>query len=160
MKVKIREYTKSDANDIKKIFAQFVKYHSELDDSFKKVKEHTEMFIEYVESNLSNDKHHCAVAELNGKVIGYYVSKIEEKPPVYLVPTYGYIDNICVLEEYQKKGVGSLLVKDTKKWFKKKNISRIECFAVISNPKSTSFWRKMRFNPFIEQMYFNLGKGI
>jgi len=90
------------------------------------------------------------------KLLDIVFLRLSTKPPIYPTPTFGYIDNICVLNKYQKNGIGSLLLEDAIKWFKKKDINRIECFAATANIKSTSFWSKMGFKVFMEQFYMNL----
>ncbi len=156
MKIEIRDYTSNDALQIKTIFAEFVEYHSKLDNCFCKIDTHCEKFIEFIEMNISKNNDHVAVAEFNSKIVGYCISKIEHKPPIYPTPTYGYIDNLGVLNDCQRQGAGSLLLTDSIDWFKKNGIKRVECFAATSNIKSTNFWRKMGFNVYMEQMYLNL----
>ena len=152
----VRKYTSADSESIKELFSQFVKYHTKFDDSFVKVKGHENLFIDYIDSSITKESFNCAVAEIQKKVVGYCVSKIEEKPPLYPKPQYGYIDNLCTLEDYQRQGIGLYLVQDAIAWFKKMGVTRIECYAAIKNPKSTSFWRKVGFQPLMEQLYFQL----
>lgn len=156
MEIEIREYLKSDASEVKLIFAEFVDYHSKLDNCFCKIASHCDKFIEFIETGIEMNKDHVAVAKFNNEIVGYCISKIEHKPPIYPVPTFGYIDNIGVLSEQQNKGIGSMLLDDAVNWFMKNDIKRIECFAATSNIKSTSFWRKMGFNVFMEQLYLDL----
>ena len=156
MKAVVRKYSNEDSASIKVLFSQFVNYHMKFDNSFVKVKENEILFLEYIDSSISEDSFNCSVAEIEDKVVGYCVSKIEEKPPVYPDPTYGYIENLCTSEEYQRQGIGLLLVQDAFAWFKTRDVSRIECFAAIQNPKSTSFWRKLGFQSIMEQMYFQI----
>lgn len=97
---------------------------------------------------------------MNIKIREYHKSDarlvIEEKPPVYPTPAFGYVDNLCIMESYQRQGIASKLVQHTKEWFVQKGITRMECFVATKNPTSTSFWRKMGFQPMMEQMYINL----
>ena len=156
MKALVRKYSNNDSESIKVLFSQFVNYHAKFDNSFAKVKGHEELFLEYIDSSVLDDSFNCSVAEIDTEIVGYCLSKIEEKPPVYPDPTYGYIDNLCTLEGYQRQGIGLLLVQDAIAWFKTRGVSRIECFAAIQNPKSTSFWRKIGFKAIMEQMYFQI----
>lgn len=156
MCIEIRDYQSKDAPEVKLIFREFVDYHSKLDSCFGKVKDHCDMFIEYMESSIKTGQSHAAVAIDNEKVVGYCFSKIEQKPPVYPVPSFGYIDNICVLELNQKSGIGTMLFKDAIEWFRKNDIKRVECSVAVKNKKSTSFWQKMGFKVLMEQMILNV----
>ncbi len=156
MKVLLRQYKKTDSEDVKKLYEEFVEYHTRIDSSFEKIDEHGDNFIDYIDFFESSNEKCCIVAVVSGSVVGYCVSIIERKPPVYPTPTFGYIDNLCVLKAFQKMGIGTLLLKDTITRFQSKGVERIECFAALGNPKSTRFWRKMGFTPFMEQMYLKI----
>lgn len=158
MKITLRQYRTIDSESVKRLFEEFVEYHSQIDSSFKKIDSHGECFIEYVESFKDLDEKYCVVAVVNELVVGYCVSTVEKKPPVYPTPTFGYIDNLCVSNDFQRKGIGTLLFKDAVARFKSKGIERTECAIAIGNPKSTRFWRKMNFVPFMEQMYLSIDK--
>lgn len=158
MKVKLRQYKPGDSESVKRLFEEFVEYHSKIDSSFEKIDSHGECFIEYVESFEGSNEKYCVVAIINESVVGYCVSSVERKPPVYPTPTFGYIDNLCVSSDFQKMGVGTLLFNDAVAKLKSKGINRIECFVALGNSKSTKFWRKMNFVPFMEQMYLSIEK--
>jgi ribosomal protein S18 acetylase RimI-like enzyme len=158
MQIKLRQYRSTDSDSVKKLFEDFVEYHSRIDSGFKKIDSHGECFIEYIESFKNSNKKYCIVAVVNELVVGYCVSIVERKPAVYLTPTFGYIDNLCVSNDFQKKGIGTLLLKDALERFKSEGITRTECSVALGNPKSTRFWRKMNFVPFMEQMYLSIDK--
>ncbi len=152
MTIELRLYEKSDGESVKKLFEEFVEYHSRIDSCFEKIEKHDECFIEYIESAEAADDQFCIVAVQDGEVAGYCRCAVEQKPPIYPKPSFGYIDNLCVSERHQRKGIGTLLVRDAVARFKAKGIERVECFYALGNPKSKAFWYKMDFKPFMEQM--------
>ncbi len=153
---KIRPYQKSDSPAVKSIFKEFVKYHVKCDPCFKKLNNHDRLFINYIDKTLKSGTSVMYVAELNDEIVGYCLGVIQNKPPIYTSPRYGYIDNIAVLEKYQNNGIGELLFTRTKAWFKKHKIRRIELFVAVKNNKSTSFWKKMGLTKYIEQLYIEI----
>ncbi len=64
----IRGYKKSDANDVKKVFARCVEYHAELDNCYNKVDGYCDKFVEHIEEDLSKGVSHCSVAEIDDVV--------------------------------------------------------------------------------------------
>lgn len=153
MTINLRQFKEADHETLKALFEEFVEYHAQFDDSFKKIENHGDCFVDYVKSMKNDESKNCIVAELNGEVVGYCISTIEIKPPVYPQPAYGYIDNLCVSAFSQNLGIGTQLFEDAIERFKLKGIERIECMVALGNPKSAKFWRKMKFKPFMEQMY-------
>jgi ribosomal protein S18 acetylase RimI-like enzyme len=154
--VTIRSCAEDDMVAVQSLFSEFVQYHAEHELSFNKVPHHEAVFAGYVRENMAKDTARMLIAEFEGQVVGYCLCQIQEKPPVYEQPVYGYIDNIAVREGFQHLGIGTKLFESAKSWFQSKGISRIELFAAISNPKSTRFWRKIGFVPYTEQMYMEI----
>ena len=138
------------------LYEEFVAYHSQFDASFLKIENHGEQFVTYADSFVGCSDKFCIVAEVDNLVVGYCLSMIEQKPPVYPNPQFGYIDNLSVSLKYQRRGIGAALFDDAVKRFKSLNIDRIECYVAMENPKSTAFWKKMNFRPFMAHMYLSL----
>ena len=80
---------------------------------------------------------------------------IERNIPVFKMEKYGSIYDICITKEHRHQNIGEMLVREVKKWYKSRGISRVHVQVASANPISTSFWRKMGFTPFMERMYFN-----
>lgn len=150
----------SDLPHIGRLYREFVAFHSALDPCFMKVGNHDEFFENFIRENLGNTTSKVLVARRKDLVIGYCLGVIMEKPPVYADPRHGYIDNICVTEEYQRKGIGERLFREMMEWFSNQGIARIELFAAIRNGRSTRFWRKMGFAPYCEQMALPLSEVL
>ncbi len=153
----VRRCETRDLAAVKDLFREFVEYHSAMDPSFVKVRGYGDLFVRYIEDNMNGENSLVLVAECGEAVVGYCLGQIMEKPPVYPEPRYGYIDNIAVREGYQRKGIGAMLVREMCRWFASRDLRRVEVFAAVKNPKSTSFWRKMGYAAFLEQMYSPLG---
>lgn len=152
-KVLIRKGTRSDLPIIQPIFSEFVKFHTERDPSFRKVPDHADLFAKYLDEQMKRPDSIVYVAEIDGRLVGYCLAMIRNKPPVYEQPLYGYIDNIAVLEECQKQGIGSALYTYVSEWFRSNKISRIELMAAATNEKSIGFWNKVGFRPFMIGMF-------
>ncbi len=138
------------------IFREFAEYHYNLDPQFIRVENHDLLFEKYIKDNLDSDSSIVLVAEYRSEVIGYCLGMLKQKPPVYPDPEYGYIDNMGILEKYQRMGAGELLFAEAVRWFKSKSIKQIELFTSIKNDKSMNFWKKMGFIPYVQHMYLKI----
>jgi ribosomal protein S18 acetylase RimI-like enzyme len=158
----VRTCTAEDLPQVVPIFEEFVAYHADLDGYFEKVDGHGDMFASWVESLLDAPDARALVAEApseaggRSQVVGYGLGRIQELPPLYPDPRYGYVDNIGVTEPWQRRGVGAQLFAELRRWFQERGVRRVELFAALGNPKSTRFWRKMGCTPFMEQMYLKV----
>jgi predicted GNAT family N-acyltransferase len=55
----------------------------------------------------------------------------------------GKIGRVCVTRSYQKKGVGSLLIKEAEKWILEHNVSRI---VINSQDRAQGFYEKVGYS--------------
>jgi ribosomal protein S18 acetylase RimI-like enzyme len=86
--------------------------------------------------NRLKDGFEVFVAEAEGKIVGFIVFKMKRN--------YGYIDNIVVAKEEQRKGIGRKLVAYVEKFAKSQGIYKMMTDTTENaegNPwKSYSFW--------------------
>jgi ribosomal protein S18 acetylase RimI-like enzyme len=149
----IRELKREDLTEVNVIFKEFVKYHEQWDGIFEKVVSAEEAWSNYVyASHTQDEKCRVFVAELNGKIVGYCLGRIVEKPPIYQAKLIGQVDNIGVKEGYKRQGIGEKLFSRVKEWFKEQGVHHIEVEAATANPQSVNFWRKMGGREFIKRM--------
>lgn len=149
----VREATAEDVPQIKEVFKGFARFHESRDSSFNHVENCADLWGAYVTEHLKSDEAVVLAAEYEGRIVGYCVGLIQHKPLVYRETLYGYIDNLGVLDEYQRMGIGEQLYKQVREWFEARCIKRIELFAASRNERSTAFWRKMGFRTFMENMF-------
>ena len=75
-------------------------------------------------------------ARINGKLIGY-IDVLSDGS------VDAYVQDLIVLPEYQKRGIGSELLKRAIKYLQQKKIKAIQ---VIFNPELEGFYKKFGFN--------------
>jgi nitroreductase/GNAT superfamily N-acetyltransferase len=74
-------------------------------------------------------KHLELVAKLNGRIVGFMFTEIEEKPGeigLLKKSKCGFVWELGVLEEHRSKGIAKKLIEYTKLWLKENNIYRME----------------------------------
>lgn len=108
-------------------------------------------FFEYV---LKLNPELFYVAEFKGKIIGYVMAQLEDSNRrSFLIPAPELIGkgkivhllSIAVLEEYQRRGVGSLLLERVIESSKKLEASRIYLEVRVSNTRAQNLYRKYGF---------------
>ncbi len=156
MEYALRVCQKRDFMYLKEIYLECVELHQKNGYFLKKLPDAPEIFLQYVEELMESADALVLVAAGDKGVMGYCISKVGEKPPVYADVRYGLIDNLAVAEEYQRKGVGEQLFQESVNWFKEKGLSRIELEVAVFNPKSVNFWKKMGFKTFMNLMEWEM----
>jgi ribosomal protein S18 acetylase RimI-like enzyme len=156
-KITIRELEKEDLPHVKAIFREFVRYHENWDAIFQKIEAAEEAWGDYIlESHTKVEDSRALVAELNGKIVGYCVGHVTEKPPIYAEKLIGEVENIAVKAGYKRRGIGERLFRAMKDWFVERGVCHVELEAATANPQSMGFWGKMGGREFTKRMVIEI----
>ena len=101
--------------------------------------------------NILEDKDCCLkVATDKGAVVGMVYMTIEEDSANEVAKGYKHVsvDEISVLPEYSRIGIGSLLMSEVENWAKSKNIYEISTLTYDFNKPAINFYEKNGFKPY------------
>ncbi|ASS47686.1 MAG: hypothetical protein A3D31_17830 [Candidatus Fluviicola riflensis] len=91
----------------------------------------------------------------DGTPIGYMILLVKEQPENAF--TFAreslYIDQICVLNEYQRTGVGSLMMERAERLAKELDMNRVELDHWTANTVSAAYFRNRGYTLYREQLY-------
>lgn len=95
------------------------------------------------------------VAKHDDVEIGYAVFLIKEAEETDFLHKRKllFIDQICVLEKYQRTGAGKLLMEQAEKLAKENSIERITLDHWTSNVEAASYFRKRGYSPYREMLF-------
>ena len=144
----IRKSVKEDIPHINELFIQMVKTVNK-----KMQKEGIETYTNlengfennYLDKFYIDDSNVIYVAEIKEKVIGFISIN------TYNEYNYVYLDDFCVSEEYQKKGIGSKLMDVAFEFARKMQIDQIITHVESANKEAIEFYQKKDFKLVEEQ---------
>lgn len=125
--IKVREFRKKDAEACSKIISETIAYSGVLT---KREQEHIKKRTTPKELIKKMKKREHFVCEKKEKIIGASILNKNE------------IRNMYVLPEFQKKGIGSLILKKIEKEAKKNKIKKLFLY---THPKASKFYLKNKF---------------
>ncbi len=102
----------------------------------------------YFKNSITKDDSLALVVLIKNKVIGYLIGSIKKAEDFRNIKKLAEIDNMIILSEYRKKGIGTSLCKRFIDWAKKKGIRRIKVVASANNIKTINFYRKNKFKDY------------
>lgn len=143
--LEIIEASELQIQQISKIWEELMKYHSNLNPFFTTNVNAKENVKNFLKDSILSKNSLLIVAIKDGKVVGYSNSRIDDYPPVFLLEKYGHILDMAVRSDHQRSGIGTKMLHENIRWFKTKNIKRIELRAVPTNPIGYNFWKKHGF---------------
>ena len=145
-KVIIRKAKLNDFQGVHKLIMQVHKLHvSKRNDIYKDI---DPMNFEEFKAELSNSNNIYLIAELENEIVGICFSQIKEilNNKIMKDRRLLHIEDICVDENYQKKGIGKKLYNQIVQLAKEKNIDNIELMVWGFNENAIKFYKNLGMN--------------
>jgi len=143
----IREANNDDMDAIIGLWQEMMDFHIEKSDLYQIKPDARDIYSKYLKDVLKSPDYVVLVFEDNNEILGYLIATESDDPPVY-EGTAGLILELCVNEKHRNKGIGEELVYKIEKYFKNKDIKRIECMVSDFNEISKGFWFKHEYKPY------------
>lgn len=84
----------------------------------------------------------------NGKIVGYVLGVLEQRPPVFKIKKVGNIYNLFVLDKYRRQRIGKRLLQYILKWFKSKKVKYAKIDVDWKNELGKKVWEKYGFKKY------------
>jgi GNAT superfamily N-acetyltransferase len=87
------------------------------------------------------------VAEKSGKIIGAIIAGLRQSAEISLLvkSTYVSIDNLVIIEEYRKQGVGQALMEQIHHWAQEWDIKYVQLTVWEFNQDAIAFYEKLGY---------------
>jgi ribosomal protein S18 acetylase RimI-like enzyme len=143
--------------DIGRLWWEFILFHQDIDPIWTPLEGSIPGFIEnHLRRFMKSEDGLVLVAGDKGKVIGYSLAEIRRISPGLKREKYGYIDEMAVTANYQRRGIGEKMLADIMRWFQSNDIKRVELGTTTQNVVGNSFWQKQGFMIYMNTLYKNV----
>ena len=152
-KIIIRSAKETDLINLQSIFWEENKFHSILEPEF--VRDTKDVLRPQELKKILEDDHTILlVAVSNSKIIGAIIVSIKQISGERWKHNYktGYIEDLIISPNYQKKGIGRLLFKSSEEWLKSKGIHSMELHVWESNKNAMQFYEIIGFKSIQRKM--------
>lgn len=154
--MKIRTAVLNDVPSICKLYEEFYAYNASLQPNYYCAVEEKGG---YPQSVIKNNKSKIFVAvNEEDTIIGFIHVEENITPPFPSVAAHGYVEVIdfFVTDNYRKKGIGSMLINEAKRWGKSLGLDYIELFALTNAEGAINFYEHEGFELVSQTMRFSL----
>lgn len=146
----LREAASDDIDRIVEVWVDAMDFHETLDPMFERCGDAESRFAAHVGGMIGDDGHVVLVAEEEDEVVGFMNGWIAQYPPVLARREHGFIGNLHVLLEFQRRGLGTALLKGAMDWFHSKGVPTVEARFHLANQKMTAFLKGTGFVPYLQ----------
>lgn len=150
--INVRKAKLSDLDSLCLLFKEFMKYHEKLIKKNPKMKpilakkkNHIEIIRKFVAKNIKSRNGIVFIAEDDKKPAGYCLSFIKSNTPIFKISKIGYISDLFVKSEYQRKGISTRFKEESFKWFKSKKMKFASIAVRVGNNDAKSIYNHWGF---------------
>jgi ribosomal protein S18 acetylase RimI-like enzyme len=147
----IRKARIGDMAQVLPLFKGILQYHQDLDSIYASTSRIMIGADKRFEKLVRKRKSIIAVAEVNNKIVGFFIGDIR-KTKTRKDNLLGFISDGYVDKKYRNKGVGRELLNWLINWFSSKGIKRIELMVDSSNKLGIKAWQSYGFKEYQKKM--------
>ena len=135
------------------LWHELMDYHATLDPLFETRPDGAKNWEQYIGELMGMREGKVFIALKDNEVVGYSVCRVSAHPPLFKQEYYGLIMDMAVKQEYQRQGIGTLLLETIYDWVYELGLNRIELQVVPQNSQGYAFWKKHGFNDYLHSLY-------
>ena len=147
MDVKIRKAVLSDLESIMILFDKLSLSDFPYDKEVDVYWAHTPAGKKYFTDKIQDKSCACFVAEIDSKIVGYFLG-IKKEDPTYRLIKVADLEHLVVDEEFRNQGIGKKLMDAFTAWAKGEGINKVSVNVFTDNEKGIKFYNREGFLPF------------
>lgn len=101
---------------------------------------------EFFEEHIGKRDRLCLIAEDGGTAIGFLVGTLRRRSPAFGGWRYGHIYDLYVQDSRRGRGVGTALVLEAFRWFRRHRARRVQLQVRARNTLGIDFWKGLGFS--------------
>lgn len=155
-KLKTRRASSDDFPAIGRLWKAMMDRHQQGDARFTLERGAATAFQRYLHDVLNNYYYAIFVSTIDAEVVGYAIIAEMDNPEVFQLKKYGFICEISVDENRQRRGIGQALFDRAKRWFLRRGLKVVQLNVSPRNREALEFYHKLGFEPFLEILWKDL----
>ncbi|MGB0646889.1 MAG: GNAT family N-acetyltransferase [Bradymonadia bacterium] len=153
----IREYRPTDLTAILRLWRALMDHHRPIHHALYRVHGTAmETYERWLLRRIKEDQAQVWIADIDGQVVGYVMTMMGYRSPVYSVNNVGMICDLIVDSNTRRMGVGRTLVSHAVLAMLSKGVETVQVNYDHQNEEAVAFWSAMGFAPRLIEAYRHL----
>lgn len=152
----MREAQRTDVDALAPIWVDFMRDHERQDAHFTLARDAESRWRSLVGEMIFRDDGFVLVGEVDGEAAGYCLGWLARNPPIYEVATVGFISELAVASFARRRGLGSALIDEARRWFSAHGISEFQLATAVWNDSAQAFWAALGGRAILTRFRFDV----
>jgi ribosomal protein S18 acetylase RimI-like enzyme len=147
MAFSIRPATPADYDAVGAVYAEVERLHRDAAPHVFRAPDGPALNPEYFESMLADADAVWLVAEHHGEIWGFVTAQIVYAPdrPILVPRRYAEVDNLAVLRQHRRAGIGRALMERAHAWAAERGIHEVELNVYEFNQDAIAFYEELGY---------------
>lgn len=132
---------------------EFMDFHNELNLFHSRREDAHKSWEVFLRKSMESERSQALVCINQDEIVAFSLAHVKDCPPIFRYDKMGFISDMSVKQEYQRKGIGEKMLSEIYEWFEAQGVSRIELRVEPKNNMGYSFWRKHGFKEHVHTLY-------
>jgi len=152
----VRRARRDDQEQVGALWMAFLKAQTELDDRFAVADDALDRWNNDYPVWLTNETQRIFVVEPGDTIQGFATAHRWGPPPIYEESSEIYIDELYVVPDARRRGLGTQLVRAVRHWAESLSANRLRLQMMATNEAARAFWAQQEARPFTTTMTIEL----
>lgn len=154
--IHVRKPVEGDADSLARLISRFYMFNEEFDRAWALAPDYEERARESAERCIKCEDCICLVGVYNERVVGYVRAVVRENK-MLASGRMGFIEELYVVPEERKSGVGRMLVREVLREMARLNVRMLAASFPEANFVAESFYRKLGFRRYMSVYLMEVG---
>jgi ribosomal protein S18 acetylase RimI-like enzyme len=151
----IRPAALRDLPSLGQIWLELMGLHQERDRHFTLAGDALPRWMRMAEEMLGRNDAFLFKAEVDGRCVGLCLGWVATNPPIYDVREVGFISEVAVLRSAQRRGIGTALIAQARRWFAAQDLHEFQLSTAVWNEAACRFWESVGGKPLLVRYRFD-----
>lgn len=143
-------------NGVISVWLRFIQSQTDIEPEWDPGENALQQFENHLKHGLTSKKDLVVVAMDAGGVVGFSIATLNNRHSFFKTKRWGTISDMAVLENYQNRDIGKMMLEKLLDWFRSNDVSIAELSVLARNQIALSFWTKNGFTPLSQRLYCHI----
>ena len=144
----IRSLHPAEVELLKPLWLEFMQYHAQFGPQYSFDPQEWPAVRARFQHVTYEENHLLLGAFWQKELVGYLFGFVFLNYPGYLPRSIGFINDLFVIPEQRRKGIGKALVTAAEEWFSEREVGFFQLSIAFPNREAKLFWEKCGYSPY------------
>lgn len=155
----IRAAVPADLPQLAPVWQEMMAAHSARHRSFAMVEDSLARWLEMAADLMARrDGFVLVAAAPPAPPLGFALGWLADNPPIYQRGQIGFVSELAVATEAQRRGVGGALLEACRRWFHGAGVEEFQLATAVWNEGAQALWRRRGGTPLLTRYRFDTGR--